>query len=85
MLVTDVAPPQTVPADNAPQHDLPPEGAPPADAPSAKPVTAAGALIAPGSTGVVLLPIVLRDVAVATAGVSALLVAGGIVRARPRT
>ena len=88
MLVTDTAPPQTVPADNAPQHELPPEGAPegapPTDRPSAKPVTAAGALIAPGSTGVVLLPIVLRDVAVATAGVSALLVAGGIVRARPR-
>lgn len=88
MLVTDTAPPQTVPADNAPQHELPPqgapEGAPPTESPSAKPVTAAGALIAPGSTGVVLLPIVLRDVAVATAGVSALLVAGGIVRARRR-
>ncbi|WP_433783462.1 C39 family peptidase [Actinomycetospora sp. CA-101289] len=87
MLVTDTAPPETAPADNAPQHELPPEGAPegtpPAEGPSAKP-SAAGALIAPGSTGVVLLPIVLRDVAVATAGVSALLVAGGIVRARSR-
>jgi hypothetical protein len=89
MLVTDTAPPQTVPADNAAQHELPPEGAPesasPTGAPSAKPGAAAGALIAPGSTGVVLLPIVLRDVAVATAGVSALLVAGGIVRVRRRT
>ena len=87
MLVTDTAPPRTAPADNAPQHELPPEGAPegapPTDRPSGKPVPAAGALIAPGSTGVVLLPVVLRDVAVATAGVSALLVAGGIVRARP--
>jgi hypothetical protein len=89
MLVTDTAPPQTVPADNAAEHELPPEGAPegapPTGAPGAKPGAAAGALIAPGSTGVVLLPIVLRDVAVATAGVSALLVAGGIVRVRRRT
>ena len=89
MLVTDTAPPQTAPADNAPEHQLPPEGhpaaasgAPPTDV--SKPAIGDGrGLLSAGSTGVVLLPIVLRDVAVATAGVSALLAAAGIVRRRP--
>lgn len=47
MLVTDTAPPRTVPADNAPTHEVPPEGIdphaagdggpPPTDAPTGKP------------------------------------------------
>ncbi|WP_345410224.1 C39 family peptidase [Actinomycetospora chlora] len=95
MLVTDTAPPQTVPADNAPTHDVPGDGGtapdprssvtggtPPTDAPTAKPLGASRELISPGSTGVVFLPVVLRDVAVATGGVSALLSAVGIVRRR---
>jgi len=88
MLVTDTAPPRTAPADNAPEHRLPPEerpagaGVPPTDV--SKPAIGDGrGLLSAGSTGVVLLPIVLRDVAVATAGVSALLAAAGIVRRRP--
>ena len=92
MLVTDTAPPQTAPADNVPEHRLPPDrgvdpaaagGAPATDTPGGKPVIGDGrALLSAGSTGVVLLPIVLRDVAIATAGVSALLTAAGIVRTR---
>ncbi|GAA4914948.1 peptidase C39-like protein [Actinomycetospora succinea] len=85
MLVTDTAPPHSEPASNAPTHAIPPDGgaqaagAPPADASAGKP---GAMLISTGSTGVVLLPIVLRDVAVASAGVSALLVAAGVVRSR---
>ncbi len=45
----------------------------------------AGSLLSASSSGVVLLPIVLRDVAVATLPVSAALVAGGIVRRRRAT
>ena len=89
MLVTDTAPPQTAPADNAPEHQLPPgdrpaatSGAPATDV-SKPAIGDSRGLLSAGSTGVVFLPIVLRDVAVATAGVSALLAAAGIVRRRP--
>ncbi|MEJ2888045.1 C39 family peptidase [Actinomycetospora aeridis] len=87
MLVTDTAPPQSEPASNVPAHALPaPDGTasggvPPAEGSAGKPGMA-GALISTGSTGVVLLPVVLRDVAVATAAVSALLVSAGVVRRR---
>ncbi|MFC5141898.1 C39 family peptidase [Actinomycetospora rhizophila] len=84
MLVTDTAPPRSEPATNAPTHEVPEPsagGAPPADGAAGKP--GAGMLISTGSTGVVLLPVVLRDVAVASAAVSAALVAAGLVRRRP--
>ncbi|MDD7940856.1 C39 family peptidase [Actinomycetospora lutea] len=82
MLVTDTAPPRSEPAGNAPTHEVPgssTSGAPPADGAAGKP-GAGGMLLSTTSTGVVLLPVVLRDVAVATAAVSAALAAAGVVR-----
>lgn len=87
------APEYAIPAEGAPAR---PTNAAPADPslageatgkPAPGPLGASqeapsGALLSAGSSGVVLLPIVLRDVAVATLPVSAALVAAGVVRRR---